>query len=181
MSKANWVFGYGSLMWAPGFHAAEAVKAHLAGYTRRFCLKSIRYRGTRDAPGLVLALDETTGAECCGVALRIPVADHDKVMEYIRGRELVTDAYREAILPLELEDGRRVDAYAYVTKPDHWQYAGDLALREQAQIIARSVGAAGPNAEYLFNTVKHLQEIGVSDTLLDELSRDVRRMLDEHG
>ena len=103
MRKVDWVFGYGSLIWDPGFAPAESVRAWAAGFARSFCLRSIEHRGTRTRPGLVLGLDEQSDAECGGLALRIADSDHDEVLAYLRARELVTDAYQEAILPLRLE------------------------------------------------------------------------------
>ena len=52
-----WVFGYGSLIWEPGFDFDDRRLATLHGYRRAFCMTSIVYRGTPEAPGLVLALD----------------------------------------------------------------------------------------------------------------------------
>lgn len=178
MRRIDWIFGYGSLIWDPGFAPAETRRAWLSGYARRFCMRSTRYRGTEDAPGLVLALDEQPGAECGGLALRIPPADHDEVMARLRERELVTNAYREEILPLRLEDGRRVEALAYVMRCDHPQYAGGLAPGEQARIIARARGHRGANADYLFSTADHLARIGLADPDMDRLGDAVRRLLD---
>ena len=181
MRKVDWVFGYGSLIWDPGFAPAESVRAWAAGFARSFCLRSIEHRGTRTRPGLVLGLDEQSDAECGGLALRIADSDHDEVLAYLRARELVTDAYQEAILPLRLEDGRRVEALAYVMRRDHVQYAGGLPLDEQARIIAQAHGGRGPNAEYLFNTAAHLTQIGLGDAVLDHLSRQVRKLLETDG
>ncbi|MDP5307815.1 gamma-glutamylcyclotransferase [Paracoccus spongiarum] len=179
MQKVFWIFGYGSLMWDPGFHPAETVKARLAGYARTFCMRSTRYRGTTETPGLVLGLDVDQGAECSGLALRVAEEDHDHVMLYLRERELVTGAYQEQLVTVALEDGRRIEAIAYVMRRDHEQYVGNLCHREQAEIIARATGGRGPNAEYLFNTARHLAEIGLADPWLEELSADVRRLLDQ--
>lgn len=179
MNRITWVFGYGSLIWDPGFHPAETAKARLIGFSRSFCLRSTRYRGTEDAPGLVLGLDEAEGAECGGLAMRIPEPDHDEVMAYLNAREMDTGAYREAIVPLVLDDGRQVEALAYVMRRDHDQYAGGLDLQEQARIIARAHGGRGPNADYLFNTTRHLAQIGLSDAELEQLSDQVRRLMGE--
>ena len=181
MRKIDWVFGYGSLIWDPGFVPAETARAWATGYARSFCLRSIRHRGTATRPGLVLGLDEQADAECAGLALRIADHDHDEVQAYLRARELVTDAYQEAILPLRLEDGRRVEALAYVMRRDHVQYAGGLPLAEQARIIAGAQGGRGPNAEYLFNTAAHLTRIGLGDATLDDLSAKVRKLLETEG
>lgn len=180
MQKVFWIFGYGSLMWDPGFHPAETVKASLSGYARTFCLRSTRYRGTTEAPGLVLGLDHEPGTTCSGLALRIAEDEYDTVMLYLRERELLTNAYREAILPVQLEDGRQIEALAYVMRRDHEQYAGGLCAREQAEIIARASGGRGPNADYLFNTAQHLAEIGLADEWMEQLAADVRRLVDGH-
>ena len=108
-------------------------------------------------------VDEEAEAACWGLALRVAGQDHDEVLAYLRARELVTDAYREAVLPLALEDGPEVPALAYVMRRDHWQYAGGLPAEEQARIIAQAHGGRGPNAEYLFNTAAHLDAMGVED------------------
>ena len=177
MERIEWVFGYGSLIWNPGFDPAEAVHAHLSGYARSFCLRSIQHRGTEDLPGLVLGLDPQDGASCYGVALRIRPRDHDRVLADLRARELVTDAYREAIVPVALQDGRQVQALAYVIDPDHVQYCGGLALAEQARIIAGASGGRGSNRDYLAATTAHLAALGIADPDLDWLDHEVRHLI----
>ncbi|WP_116598418.1 gamma-glutamylcyclotransferase [Primorskyibacter marinus] len=168
-----WVFAYGSLLWNPGFKVLRQEPATLPGYSRSFCMRSIHHRGTEKDPGLVLALDETTGAACSGVALQAG-GDHDAVLAYLRERELVSSAYLEKVLEVQLPGGQQVTAVTYVIDPDHVQYCGALPLEEQAQIIARAVGGRGPNSEYLYNTARHLDEIGIRDAELQWLSDRVR-------
>lgn len=171
-----WVFGYGSLLWNPGFEVAESVVGRLDGYARSFCMRSIHHRGTDENPGLVLALDELPGTGCEGLALRVAEGAEDETLAYLRERELISSAYLERELPVDLVDGRQVTAYVYVIDPAHVQYCGGLALEEQAQIIARAVGGRGPNTEYLYNTAEHLREIGLADPDLDWLHRRVRAL-----
>ena len=171
-----WVFGYGSLVWNPGFDAVERVVARLPGYHRSFCMRSIHHRGTDEIPGLVLALDASPTALCHGVALRADVDEADTVLTYLRERELVSSAYLERRLEIDLSDGRRVEAVTYVIDPDHVQYCGGLDLEEQAMIIARAVGGRGPNTEYLYNTADHLKQLGLQDKELDWLVRRVRHI-----
>ncbi len=167
--RGLWVFGYGSLMWNPGFAHEERQVATLQGYRRSFCMHSIEHRGTREEPGLVLALEEMAPAHCYGVAFR-PVADHaDATLAYLRERELVTDAYLERVCPIELADGREVHALTYVMDLNHVQYARGLTLEEQARIIARAVGGRGPNTEYLTATVAALREQNIADDELHTL------------
>jgi len=175
-APALWVFGYGSLIWDPGFPAMARHLATLPDYRRSFCMRSIHHRGTRDTPGLVLALDAQPGARCSGVAFGVAAGDVAATLAYLRERELVSAAYLERMLVVELDTGHRVDAVTYVIDPDHAQYCGGLPLEEQAQIIARAAGGRGPNRDYLFNTATHLHDIGLPDAELDWLAARVAEL-----
>ena len=172
-----WVFGYGSLLWNPGFETAERAVATLPNYARSFCMRSIHHRGTVDDPGLVLALDERIGARCAGVAFAVAAGKEDETLQYLRERELVSSAYLEKTLLLNLADGRRVEAVTYVIDESHEQYCSDLPLEEQAQIIANAVGGRGPNWEYLYNTANHLCDIDLRDPDLEWLTARVRELV----
>jgi len=174
MENGFWVFGYGSLMWNPGFPHTERVLAALPGYARTFCMRSIHHRGTPDAPGLVLALDAHEAEPCRGVGFFVPPEASLSTLEELRERELVSSAYLEKMLQIDLADGRRVTAVTYVVDADHVQYCGGLPLQEQAEIIAQAVGGRGPNTEYLYNTADHLAELGIVDDDLQWLAEKVR-------
>lgn len=174
MADALWVFGYGSLIWDPGFPVAERAVARLDGWHRSFCMRSIHHRGSVAAPGLVLALDRADGAHCDGVAFRVEAGAEEATVAALRERELVSSAYLEVTLPVGLADGRAVAAMAYVIDPHHVQYCGGLPLEEQAQIIARATGGRGPNRDYLWSTAAHLAELGIGDDDLDWLAGRVR-------
>ncbi|MDF0597878.1 gamma-glutamylcyclotransferase [Psychromarinibacter halotolerans] len=171
-----WVFGYGSLMWNPGFEYDRRELATLTGYARTFCMWSIHHRGTPEHPGLVLALDPHEDAECHGLGFRVPGLHRARTLDYLRERELVSSAYVERMLPLRLADGEEVEAVVYVVDTDHVQYCGGLALERQAEVISTAVGGRGPNTEYLFNTQSHLQELGIDDPDLLWLSHRVRTL-----
>lgn len=171
-----WVFGYGSLLWNPGFPVARREVAVLHGYARSFCMTSIHHRGTEDHPGLVLALDAVEGAHCKGLALSVEAGHEEQTLAELRERELISSAYLERDLEVELADGTMVTAVTYVIDPHHVQYCGDLSLEEQAQMIAHAVGGRGPNTEYLYNTAEHLAEIGLHDSDLDWLAGRVREI-----
>lgn len=171
MRDPLWVFGYGSLLWNPGFAVAEQVQARLGGFHRSFCMRSIHHRGTEADPGLVLALDAVAGGHCDGVAFR--ARDAAPTLEYLRERELVSAAYLEEWHEVQLQDGRRVEAVCYVIDRDHVQYC-QIDLEEQARIIARAVGGRGPNTEYLWNTVTHIEDLGLPDPDLAWLSDRVK-------
>ena len=137
MKMTMWVFGYGSLLWNPGFEIAVRAVATLPNYARSFCMRSIHHRGTVDDPGLVLALDERNGAQCAGVAFAVAAGKEDETLQYLRERELVSSAYLEKILTLNLADGRRVEAVTYVIDESHEQYCSDLPLEDHRLILHR--------------------------------------------
>lgn len=171
-----WVFGYGSLIWQPGFEHADRVTARLHGWHRSFCMRSVHYRGTETAPGLVLALDAAEAASCAGVAFAVAPDRTETVLAYLRERELTASAYVERFLPVTLSDGCQVTAVTYVIDRAHPLYAGALDLEQQAQVIARASGNRGANADYLFNTAAHLAELGLPDPDLDDLASRVRTL-----
>jgi glutathione-specific gamma-glutamylcyclotransferase len=173
MQETLWVFGYGSLIWDPGFPVAERRIARLDGWHRSFCMRSIHHRGSVESPGLVLALDRAPGATCAGVAFRVEPGAEAATLAALRERELVSSAYLETVLTVQTDAGL-VAALTYVIDPDHDQYCGGLPLDEQARIIARATGGRGANRDYLWATVAHLAELGISDPDLDWLDRDVR-------
>ncbi|MCK0168026.1 gamma-glutamylcyclotransferase [Jannaschia sp. S6380] len=171
-----WVFGYGSLVWNPGIEVAETRPATLRGYRRRFCMWSIHHRGSECDPGLVLALEPAEGASCCGVAIR--AADPTAAIKELRARELVSAAYHEAHVTLDQPDGTPLDALAYVIDTGHSQYARDLSLERQAEIIAHATGGRGPNHEYLTRTAAGLHALEIGDEDLDWLVTRVQQMRD---
>lgn len=171
-----WVFGYGSLIWHPGFPVSDRQVARLDGWHRSFCMRSIHHRGSVEAPGLVLALDRRADAVCHGVVFAVAPGHEDATLQTLRERELVSSAYLETRLPVTLRDGARVEALCYVIDPDHDQYCGDLDLEEQARIIARATGGRGPNRDYLISTADHLAALGIEDPDIAWLADRVRQI-----
>ncbi len=170
-----WVFGYGSLIWDPGFPVAERRIARVQGWHRSFCMRSIHHRGTPEVPGLVLALDRAEGAACDGVAFRVAPGAEAETIGMLRARELVSSAYLETTLPVQTDDGL-LQALTYVIDPDHVQYC-HLPLDEQARIIAHATGGRGANRDYLWATASHLAELGIADPDLEWLAQEVRRLI----
>lgn len=171
-----WVFGYGSLVWNPGFAVAEQRLATLAGWRRSFCMRSIHHRGTPAHPGLVLALDAASEACCQGVAFRVEPGQEDATVAYLRERELVSSAYLERVLSAEIDGQGVVPVLTYIVDPAHDQYVGDLSLEDQAHIIADATGGRGPNDEYLFNTAQFLRALSIADADLDWLAARVHQI-----
>ena len=157
-----WIFGYGSLIWNPGFRHYDAIPARLYGFHRTFCVWSIRYRGThRKKPGLVLGLDQ--GGSCRGLAFRVDHHDKDAVLKYLKERELITGVYRPHYARVFLEAGHSAHALCFVVRRDHPQYACNLSPTEAAAIVRRSQGQSGENTEYAINTLVSLEKMGVTD------------------
>jgi len=165
-----WVFGYGSLMWRPGFAVLERVPARLIGLHRSLCVFSFVHRGTPERPGLVLGLDR--GGMCRGIAFRVAAADRDKTIAYLRAREQVTSVYRETVRRITLEDGtrRQVTALCYVVDQGHVQYAGRLTPGESLHYVRQGHGRSGANREYVIETVRALEALGYRETELHRLA-----------
>ena len=169
MDLDRWVFGYGSLMWRPGFPFAERRGATLHGRRRAFCIYSVHHRGTYERPGLVLGL--APGGATRGVAYRVAEADWHQVYAYLMEREQPTETYLEARRPVRLDDGRRVETLTFLSDVKHAQWAGALSLERQAALISGATGLSGRNTDYLRDLVMHLREMGVRDAAMERLLR----------
>ena len=165
-----WVFGYGSLMWRPGFEFIERVPARLIGEHRGLCVYSFVHRGTPEKPGLVLGLDR--GGACRGVAFRIAEKHRAATVNYLREREKVTSVYREVMRSVWLENDarQRVSALAYVVDRGHVQYAGRLSLAEQLRHVQQGHGQSGNNRDYVLATVGAIEAAGFRDEPLHQLA-----------
>lgn len=167
-----WIFGYGSLMWNPGFPFAEARHARLDGYHRAFCIYSIHYRGSPRRPGLVLGLDR--GGSCDGMAFRLEPATAAATLAYVRRRELIYSVYRESLVPISLVGSSSIEAQpvvalAYIAERAHPAYAGRIALARQVQLIRGAIGTAGTNLDYVANTLAHLAGLGIEERRLSRI------------
>ena len=166
-----WVFGYGSLIWNPGFSFLSAQLGLLRGAHRSLSIVSHHHRGTRDVPGLVFGL--TRGGSCRGMVFEVGQAAWNDVRAYLDARELVTSVYRDVWRPVTLADGRRVSALAYVVDEAHEQFAGQLAVEQQLAMIRAGVGISGRNIDYVLNTAQHLAQLGIRDRSLMDLVRQL--------
>jgi glutathione-specific gamma-glutamylcyclotransferase len=177
-----WVFGYGSLMWRPGFAFIERQNGLVRGWRRSLCVYSWVHRGTQAKPGLVLGLDR--GGACHGAAFRVDAAAREETVAYLRAREQVTAVYLEKTVRVLLWEGRTVEALTYVADRRHPQYAGRLAAEELLRLVSAASGQSGPNDEYVMNTVRHLREMKIKDAILEQLAaqlpqREAARDLDQ--
>lgn len=165
------MFGYGSLMWRPGFEFVEQQPARLIGEHRALCVYSFDHRGTPERPGLVLGLDR--GGACRGIAFRVDGSQRAATIAYLREREQTTNVYREVMRPVWLHnDAReRVSALTYVVDRSHVQYAGRLSTEDQLRFVQQGHGRSGQNRDYVLSTVKAIEAEGFRDEPLHKLAR----------
>lgn len=161
-----WVFAYGSLMWDPGFPFAESAPGLIHGFHRCLCVLSTIYRGTPDRPGLVLGLDR--GGSCAGRAFRVAPEHVNDTLSYLDEREQVTKVYCPHFVDVKLGDGRCVKGYTFVVRHQHEQYV-HLGQEEQARLVAQGVGRRGRALDYLANTIRHLDDLGIKDGPLHQV------------
>ncbi len=166
-----WVFGYGSLMWNPAFHFAESASGRLYGYHRQFCLWTPIGRGSPDNPGLTLALEP--GGSCRGILFRIDRDEVDSELDIVWNREMISGAYVPRVVPVHGPVGK-VRAVTFVINSAHERYAGRLPMDRIADAIATASGQLGRCCDYLFNTVEHLDELGIGDGPMHKLEKLVR-------
>jgi cation transport protein ChaC len=163
----HWVFGYGSLMWRPGFSFLARSGAVLHGRRRAFCIYSVHHRGTPERPGLVLGL--VNGGSVRGMAFGVEDRIWPEVYAYLREREQPTETYVERRVHVRLDDGRKVEALTFLSDTRHPQWAGALSLEAQARLIAGATGLSGRNVDYLRDLVEHLAEAGARDSAMEAL------------
>ena len=170
----HWVFGYGSLIWNPGFAHVSAQQGLLKGAHRSLSIVSHHHRGTVEQPGLVFGL--TRGGSCRGMVFEVADADWPQVYAYLQEREQVTAVYRDVTRPVHLADGRTIGALAFLVDERHEQFAGRLSLDQQLAMVRSGVGLSGRNIDYVLNTARHLRELGIRDrqlmALADLLARE---------
>lgn len=176
-----WVFGYGSLIWRPGFDFVERVEARLVGAHRSLCVYSFVHRGTPERPGLVLGLDQ--GGACRGMAYRVAGDKRAETIAYLRAREQATMVYREAVRSVWLrgDPERRVSALCYMVDRGHAQYAGRLTLEQQLHHVRQGHGRSGANRDYVLATVSALEELGLRETELHLLAARLHGLHETHA
>jgi len=170
MSEPLWIFGYGSLMWRPGFEFEERCEAVMHGVHRRLCIYSHVHRGTPDKPGMVLGLDR--GGRCRGIGYRVSSDRREDTIAYLREREQVTLVYKEKWRPMLVqrhEGPERVHALVYVVDQTHSQYAGKRSAEELLPFVLQGQGKGGPCIEYIASTLDHIREQGMSDHHLEKV------------
>lgn len=162
-----WVFGYGSLMWRPGFRHSESAMGRAHGYHRALCILSNRYRGTPERPGLVVGL--CRGGSCWGMAFRIPAANVRRALATLWRREMLNNVYIPTMVSVAIGRRRRVRALAFVADTAHRQFVRELDLHGRARLVAQGIGQRGRCVDYIRNTLEHMAALGLSDPHLERV------------
>lgn len=165
-----WVFGYGSLMWRPGFDFVQQQMADLNGFHRALCVYSHVHRGTEAMPGLVFGLDH--GGACTGIAYQVAPENWSQTFDYLQEREQVTAVYLDSYQKINLpNENRQVTALTFLVDRDHKQYAGVLNLEKQLEFVRQGTGQSGQCHEYVTSTADHLAELGIADDNIQALAK----------
>lgn len=166
-----WVFAYGSLMWDPAIRFTEVRRARVQGYQRRFILKDIHgARGTREAPGLMAALDQ--GGECEGLLFRIDKDAIEMETDILWRREFIGPAYFPVFVPAHMGEAK-VNALTFVADYDAELIEPELSRAEQLEYLANGSGFLGHSADYLRNIARQFKRLGIQD---DEVEGLVKAM-----
>ena len=166
-----WVFAFGSLIWNPAFHHVERRVARIHGWHREFCLWVRAGRGSPERPGLMLSLER--GGSCTGVAYRLAPGTEATELDVLWRREMFTMSYRPVWTTAHTPDGPE-PAIAFAADRTHERHAPDLDDDTVAHHLATGCGVIGRCADYLFDTVAHLRELGIRDRRLEALEAAVR-------
>ena len=173
-----WFFGYGSLIWNPACAFVQERIASAPGWHRSFCLGwTTVFRASIDRPGLMLALD--SGGACEGVVYRLPPGAIEESLEKLVRREVFGQP--SPIVPrwIDVHTGAGpLRAVAFVMDQMSGLYISGIAIDEIADALATAVGERGSMADYLYSTVKHLEERGIHDSHLWRLQELVARRIE---
>jgi glutathione-specific gamma-glutamylcyclotransferase len=162
-----WIFGYGSLMWSPGFGYRQKTLGRAHGYHRALCILSTRYRGTLRKPGLVMGL--CRGGSCWGTAFRVAKKGVRRALARLWAREMNRRVYRPRLVPVRLASGRRVRALAFLADTEHPAFIRELDLHGRARLVAQGIGQRGHCVDYIRNTLDHMHAVGVRDPHLERI------------
>ena len=174
------IFAYGSLIWKPEFEYSRRFVATLPGWHRAFCMRIERWRGTRETPGLMMALHR--GGSCRGVVYELPAENPQAQMERLLRREMTNKPPTNMPRWMTIShEGEKFPAIAFTASREGHSYTGKLPLEDVAKVLARAAGHWGTGAEYLFNTVSHLEEFGIRDRGLWQLQQLVAEEIERAG
>ncbi|MFK7893315.1 MAG: gamma-glutamylcyclotransferase [Granulosicoccus sp.] len=175
--SVQYVFGYGSLIWRPGFEFDEVCKVSVAGYERRFWQASHDHRGTPEQPGRVVTLVPVQNGECWGLAYRLSDNRREQILAALDLRE--KDGYQRQFLSVRTESGKPLRALTWVAREDNPSWRGGEPFNRIVNVISTRKGPSGSNAEYLLKLNECLLGHNITDSHVQELARSVMLRLSD--
>lgn len=167
------IFGYGSLIWRPGFAYHSRTVATVKGYERRFWQASHDHRGTPELPGRVVTLVPVVHGFCAGMLYTLDSESVSSILSALDERE--QDGYSRAEVIVSLEDGRTLSALTWIADESNPSWRGGESLADVANKIANRSGPSGSNLDYLNNLHDALVGLGIRDLHIAQLVQSVRK------
>src|SRR2546421_477419 len=130
-----WIFGYGSLMWSPGFGYQERWLGRVHGFHRALCILPTRHPGNPRPPGLVMGL--CAGGSCWGMVFRVAAKNVRRTLTRLWEREMLRRVYEPRLVPVRIRGSKCVHALAFIADPDHPAYVHELDLHGRARLVAQ--------------------------------------------
>ncbi|XP_072423970.1 glutathione-specific gamma-glutamylcyclotransferase 1 [Chiloscyllium punctatum] len=163
-----WIFGYGSLIWKPGFQFTSRRIGFIRGYSRKFWQGDSYHRGNQRAPGRVVTLLEDANADTWGVAYQVQQEQLRHSLEYLNLREGVLGGYVCKMVtfhPQGLQACDSILALAYIATPQNPLYLGPAETEHIAGQILCCSGHSGHNLDYLLRLAQFMRSAcpGVED------------------
>ncbi|MBI77500.1 MAG: gamma-glutamylcyclotransferase [Rhodospirillaceae bacterium] len=174
MHADKWIFGYGSLIWNPGFNYIKKYPAVIQGWVRRFWQGSTDHRGVPEAPGRVVTLELQEHGVCWGMAYKVASADVENVINSLNIREQGGYSLKKLKLLKSVKSKNGVIGMIYIGKPDNPNYLGPEKSEKIAEQVINARGASGPNAQYVYRLADALRNIGAEDPHVFEIERMVK-------
>ncbi|WP_372364967.1 gamma-glutamylcyclotransferase [Candidatus Uabimicrobium sp. HlEnr_7] len=174
MDNNIWVFGYGSLLWRPGFNFIDRQVGYIEGWVRCFYQGSPDHRGIPGAPGRVVTLLPKSQSKCWGVAYQISADSYHTTFSYLDHREKC--GFNRYKLEFRSQDNLLYNVYTYVASNDNPDYLGPAPMLDMAKQIYHSKGPSGTNSEYLLKLAESLRSMEVVDQHVFELEKNLQKI-----
>lgn len=171
-----WIFGYGSIIWRPGFDFVERREGYVEGWKRRFWQGSTDHRGVPEAPGRVVTMLPEEQARTWGAAYRVEQVEWERIVSRLDHREKGGyEQHSVRVLTPENPERQIKDALVYVATPDNPEYLGPAPDEVIIRQIIRSHGPSGANIDYFRRLSAAMRDMGVEDAHILELERTLKR------
>ena len=165
----KWIFGYGSLLWRPGFDFEVKKAASIFGWERRIWHSSIDHRGTESFPGRVATIVPVVGGVCEGVAYGVVDAKWSDTLSYLDDREKA--GYKRKYVFSDVEGTGARSVGTYVSRPfNKWVCDRETDL-ERIDRIVKAKGESGRNIDYLMRLDRTLVDLEIVDAHIGRLVR----------